>query len=136
MEKKILDVTAAGRRMWFNKYDGRAEFYNGNFKQLPYDDEIFNLVIFDPPHLKAGKAGCGIMYKKYGALNKETWAADLKKGFDECWRVLRPGGTLIFKWSEAQIKLPQLWDLYPVPPLCGHPTINKTKWICFFKEGE
>ena len=131
--KKILDVTAAGRRMWFNKEDERAEFYNGDFTQLPFEAHSFELIIFDPPHLKEGKAGNGIMFKKYGSLPKVGWEDIIKKGFSECWRVLRPNGTLIFKWSESQIKISQLQSLFPARPLFGHPTINKTKWIIFSK---
>lgn len=134
MTKRILDVTAAGRRMWFDKNDARAEFYDGNFRHLPYDNNSFQLVIFDPPHLKQGKAGSGIMFKKYGALNKETWRDDLKAGFDECWRVLQSQGILIFKWSESQIKLSELRPLFPAAPLFGHPTLNKTKWLTFRKD--
>jgi SAM-dependent methyltransferase len=43
------------------------------------------------------------MGKKYGRLNKETWRDDLRAGFAEAFRVLRPHGVLIFKWNETQI---------------------------------
>jgi hypothetical protein len=39
------------------------------------------------------------MAKKYGILNKATWREDIKQGFDECWRVLKKDGVLVFKWS-------------------------------------
>lgn len=130
---KVLDVTAAGRRMWFDKQDNRAEFYNGDFTQLPYSDSSFSLVVFDPPHCLGPHAGNGIIFKKYGALNKQTWKEDLKKGFSECWRVLRPHGTLVFKWSENQIKIAQLQEFYPDRPLFGHPTLKKTIWVTFHK---
>ena len=58
---------------------------------------------FDLPHLlKAGDNSW--LAKKYGKLTDE-WEIDIKQGFDECMRVLKPNGTLIFKWNEQQIKL-------------------------------
>ena len=35
------------------------------------------------------------MAKKYGKLDK-SWKETIKSGFDECMRVLKPYGTLIF----------------------------------------
>ena len=59
--------------------------------------------MFDPPHLiRAGKTSW--LAKKYGRLNQETWQDDLRRGFDECQRVMKPTGTLVFKWNEDQIK--------------------------------
>lgn len=31
------------------------------------------------------------------------WRQDIRQGFEECFRVLKPYGTLIFKWSEVQV---------------------------------
>ncbi|QSE56864.1 hypothetical protein JWR92_04770 [Lactiplantibacillus plantarum] len=47
--------------------------------------------------------------KEYGTLD-ETWPFDLRQGFTECMRVLKPHGTLVFKWNEEQIKLSELLD--------------------------
>ena len=52
----------------------------GDFRDMPFDDETFNLVVFDPPHLKwAGQNS--IMRSQYGQLDKVTWSEDLAKGF-------------------------------------------------------
>lgn len=57
--------------------------------------------VFDPPHLKyAGKTGW--MAKKYGRLD-EHWPEMLHDGFQECMRVLKEDGVLIFKWAETDI---------------------------------
>ena len=105
-----------------------------DFRSMPYKNKSFNLVIFDPPHLKTlGKTSW--MAKKYGVLSP-TWEEDISKGFSECWRVLKKGGTLIFKWNEAEIKLKQLISCFPIKPLMGHTTTTnlKTKWLVFYKE--
>ena len=106
-----------------------------DFRQIPFPDESFYLVVFDPPHLvRAGENSW--LAQKYGKLNLDSWAKDIKQGFDECMRVLKTNGTLIFKWNEDQIKVPQILALTPNQPLFGHPTgrHGKTHWFTFMKE--
>ena len=66
-----------------------------DFRGLPFADESFALVAFGPPHLiRAGPKSW--LAAKYGKLG-EDWRADLRQGFKECFRVLKPEGTLVFK---------------------------------------
>jgi SAM-dependent methyltransferase len=154
MDKLVLDVCSGSRMMWFNKADDRALFgdirseshtlCDGrsleikpdsliDFRDLPYDDESFNLIVFDPPHLKAaGKTGW--IGKKYGILNTD-WREDLRLGFSECFRVLKTGGTLVFKWNEIQIPTKEVLTCTPMKPLFGHISGKRsnTHWICFLK---
>lgn len=75
--KKILDACCGSRMFWFNKEnkntvymdnrteettlcDGRKLIIKpdiiADFRKMPYKDETFHLVIFDPPHLlRAGE---------------------------------------------------------------------------------
>jgi len=48
-------------------------------------------------------------------------------------RVLKPGGTLIFKWNENQIKLAEVLKCFSVAPLLGQRTVAETHWLVFFK---
>lgn len=79
------------------------------------------------------------MQKKYGVLGNE-WREDLRKGFAECFRVLRSEGILIFKWSESQIPVKEILSLTNVEPLIGHVSMKhkqnqtQTHWITFLKE--
>lgn len=102
---------------------------------LPFEDSSFHLVVFDPPHLTAGASGW--QAKKYGCLPHD-WQSWMKKAFAECWRVLAPNGTLIFKWYEYRVKLSQVLECAPCAPLFGNrrPTNSKTHWLVFFKEGD
>ena len=94
------------------------------------DDDTFNLVVFDPPHLiHAGEKSW--LRKKYGVL-PENWKPYIKAGFDECMRVLKPGHTLIFKWNEQQIKTRDVLKTIDYKPLFGDQR-SKTRWICFMK---
>lgn len=71
---------------------------------------------------------------KYRALYSD-WQDMLKKGFAESFRVLKPNGTLIFKWNETDIKVSEVLKLTPELPVFGHKSgkASKTHWIAFFK---
>ena len=73
----------------------------------------------------------------YGSLDKDTWKEDLAAGFKECFRVLKPHGTLIFKWNEIDIPLNDVLALTPEKPLYGHRSGKKanTHWVSFIKGG-
>ena len=101
---------------------------------LPFPDNSFYLVVFDPPHLvKIGENAW--LKKKYGKL-PENWQSLIRDGFWECMRVLKPNGTLIFKWNEIDIPTRKIIDTIECAPLFGHRSgkQSKTHWICFMKE--
>jgi SAM-dependent methyltransferase len=161
MEKKILDVTCGSRTIWFDKNhpaaiycDKRDEEYTGvwkstqrdsertcyvhpdivcDFTALPFDDNSFALVVFDPPHLKKVSETAWLC-KKYGKLG-EDWPQMLHDGFRECMRVLKPDGVLIFKWNEYDIPAAEVWKALGQKPLFGHHSgkQSKTFWGCFMK---
>ena len=158
----VLDPCCGSRMMWFDRADPRAVFGDqraetitvtdnsrGNtsgtrtiviapdtlldFRALPYADGAFHLVAFDPPHLvQAGPRSW--LAAKYGKLS-DDWRADLRAGFSECFRVLRPYGTLVFKWNETQVKLREVLALTPERPLFGNTSGKKagTHWLVFMK---
>ncbi len=103
----------------------------GDFRNMPFEDNSFWHIVFDPPHLlHAGEKSW--LAKKYGRLNKESWQDDLKRGFSECMRVLKPNGTLVFKWNEDQVPLKKVLQLFGQQPLYGNKRA-KTHWIVFMK---
>ena len=86
--------------------------------------------MFDPPHLiKVGDNSW--LAKKYGKLT-DTWPSDIKRGFSECMRVLKPYGTLIFKWNEQQIRLSEILKNIDYKPVFGNKRAN-THWLVFMK---
>jgi hypothetical protein len=104
-----------------------------DFRALPYPDNTFPLVAFDPPHLHTAGPRSWLA-AKYGKLGPD-WREDLRKGFAECFRVLASDGVLVFKWNETQVKVGEVLALTPVQPLFGHPTGRKglTHWLVFMK---
>jgi len=161
LEKAILDATCGSRMIWFQKYceaatymdcreeDGTAIWKStkndsvrrlnvhpdviSDFTAMPFEDNTFHLVVFDPPHLvKIGDNAW--MKKKYGRLPPD-WAGMIHDGFWECMRVLKPYGTLIFKWSEVQITTRKVIDAIGVEPLFGNRSgkAANTHWMVFMK---
>lgn len=149
----VLDVCCGSRMMWFDKVDGRALFLDkrretihdprgkairvdpdvlADFTSLPFDADSFALVVFDPPHTFNGTTS--VMAKKYGTLGRD-WRAEITLGFAECFRVLAPGGTLIFKWNEHRVPVATVLAMTPEKPLFGHRSgaAAKTHWIVFMK---
>jgi len=153
--KIILDVTCGNRSIWFQKkypralyLDIRKEklFFDGtrkcfiepdiiaDFRELPFKDNTFKLVVFDPPHLD-NLGENAILAKKYGRL-LPGWEDDITQGINECIRVLKPDGILIFKWSESRIKIGRILKLIKYKPLFGHNTgsNSQTIWLTFIKD--
>lgn len=105
-----------------------------DFRALPFPDASFWHVAFDPPHLvQAGPRSW--LAAKYGKLSQD-WRDDLRKGFGECFRVLKPHGTLVFKWNETQVKVREVLALTPEKPLYGQVSgrSGMTHWLVFMKE--
>jgi SAM-dependent methyltransferase len=157
---KVLDVCCGGRMFWFDKSDHRAVFVDNrtethwlkdssvktgqrkfqvipnvqaDFRNLPFASDYFRTVVFDPPHFDSTGPQSWLR-AKYGTL-EDDWRSMLRDGFSECFRVLVPGGTLIFKWNEYQIKVSEILKLTPVEPLFGHRSgrHSKTHWVTFAK---
>lgn len=162
MSAKILDPCCGGRMMWMDrenpdvvfgdlrhetititdrshgKQDGTRTLriepdIQLDFRKLPFADETFALVSFDPPHLeRAGPRSW--LAAKYGKLS-DDWRSDLQCGFSECLRVLKPDGVLVFKWNETQVKVGEVLKLAPIAPLFGHLSgrTGLTHWLVFMK---
>lgn len=148
---KILDACCGSRMFWFDKenpnvtyMDIRQEYEEletghvvdvnpdivGDFRDMPFESDTFDMVVFDPPHLiHAGDNSW--LAKKYGKLD-ELWPEDIRQGFAECMRVLKPNGSLIFKWNEDQISLQDVLAAIGEEPLFGNKR-SKTHWLVFMK---
>jgi ubiquinone/menaquinone biosynthesis C-methylase UbiE len=142
----VLDACCGPRMMWFDSKDRRALFIDkrqeihaldigtpgtvgrqpaviapdvvADFTAMPFRDESFYVVAFDPPHIERQEAR-GILTRKYGVLPND-WRGTLRAGFAECFRVLKPHGVLVFKWAESDYPISEVLSLTPAKPLFGH----------------
>jgi hypothetical protein len=157
--KTILDPCCGGRQFWFDKENPDVLFCDKrimepkvvgsgkdsrirkclpdkvmDFRNMDIEDQTFKMVVFDPPHLFLGENS--FMAQSYGTLDKENWQEYIKRGFSECFRVLKDDGVLIFKWCEYDVPLKEILKLTPYKPLFGHPSgkAQKTHWLCFMKK--
>lgn len=152
---KILDACCGSKMFWYERnephttyIDNRSEIDQirdrdyvrnvivnpdivADFRDLPFEDNEFDLVIFDPPHLI--HVGNNSWLKiKYGCL-PEDWPSYIRAGFTECIRVLKPTGTLLFKWSNNQISFSDVFKAIGQKPILGDKRGN-TRWSIYIKE--
>ena len=117
-QKKILDVTCGGRSIWFNKThplalfcDRREEEYEqlfgkgqpatrhikvhpdmiADFTDLPFEDDTFHLVVFDPPHIISEKGNNRWLTKAYGYYTSK----------EEALQSVSGGGTRMYASAET-----------------------------------
>lgn len=156
--KTLLDACCGARSIWFDKrhsdciyMDIREELPGtialqpgwsvepdiiGDYRDMVFKDETFHHVMWDIPHILEARGG--IMLQKYGKLG-HGWKNDVRRGFDEIWRVLKPHGTLVFKWCDLHISVSEMLRQFPETPLHGTRTKKSvsaehgTYWIFFIK---
>jgi len=120
--KPCLDATAGYRMMWPTKQmegwvylDKRPEVKPdlvAMWSNLPFRDNVFEVIMFDPPHL-IDRGGMGKIIQKMRE-KYTTWsrrkdvAPTIFKAAKEFSRV---GNILILKWYDDKVSL---WQLYSV----------------------
>jgi len=101
---RVLDATCGGRSIWIDKDHAdavyadlriRDEGFCGHggrtysiqpdvqcdYRDLPFTADSFDAAVIDPPHATRGDGMeqlKGVVTKKYGALEAETWHDDLR----------------------------------------------------------
>lgn len=160
-DKLVLDACCGGRMFWFDHHEPHTVYVDNremaeqtiwvskdgsqirtfevkpdlvaDFRHLPFADETFWHVVFDPPHLlRVGDTSW--LAAKYGKL-WDDWRQVIADGFRECMRVLKFNGTLIFKWNETDVKCSEIIKLCGRQPMYGHISGKggKTHWLVFMK---
>ena len=157
---KILDATCGKKEMWFQKNhplvtfmdkrygkyfyqypnSPKKEIYDikpdvvSEWKDAPFPDDYFDLIIFDPPHIIQNSEK-GSLPIKYTVLKPGTWNNILKNGIEKLFKILKPEGIFIFKWNECSKDVEDVIKLCPYKPLFGTRTglNNKNIWLVFLK---
>jgi len=122
----MLDATAGNRMMWKHKNPPDTIFLDKEvrlrippdifavWENLPFRNDVFNCVIFDPPH--SVKRGVNSYFNEdpkggrwYGAFrNKMHFLTSMVKASSEFLRVSK---RLCFKWYEGDLSL---WNVLPL----------------------
>lgn len=145
-------MTAGYRMMWFDKTNENVIFLDerkevkpniiARWENLPFKNNTFDLVNYDPPYGIANKIGNGNINKCYGVLKPESFYSVLTKAFKEAFRVLKPDHFLIFKWGEMDKPLNSILATAPIKPLFGQKANvgqheRQVYWVTFLKpDGE
>ena len=112
ISEKMLEV---GRKKILNKnLNDKISLISGDAENLSFGDNKFDLITIG-----------------FGVRNFQN----LKKGLEESFRVLKPNGTLIFKWNEVQFPIKDILKLTDEKPLFGHKSGKRmqTHWVSFMK---
>lgn len=152
----MLDATGGTRQMWPCKnpplvvfMDKNLESYRppdvfGVWEHLPFKDNAFETVIFDPPHKLGRTTGRG---KWATPSHPEYWGIDISKikfrtgvyrGTREFLRVAK---RLCFKWNDIELNPDRVLTLFPKEWKEIHrleirkniKTKTVTYWITFVK---
>ena len=156
----ILDATCGFKSTWFDKKNEETVFLDhrimkpckmpdgrnweispdvkAKWEFLPFRDNVFMCIYFDPPHIlsKKTKNEKMVMKIKYGSLDPWRWQSIIYKAVCEFMRVLKPDGILILKWNETSKSLKNLLQCFPLNPLFGTPTQHNTRaktWFVVFQ---
>lgn len=160
----ILDSTASSRSIWYQKNNPFTVFMDkrkgkeyacseniskekhriirifpdvqAQWQNIPFKNNSFDMVIWDPPHLFRNKdANLSLMSKRYGVFYNDEWKLIIETSVIELFRVLKTQGIFILKWCEVDKDVNEILKLMPYDPMFGTRTgqRNNTYWICFIK---
>lgn len=99
----VLDSTWGKGRFWDGSWTGWVVGLDisphgrphvlGDFTQLPFRDESFDVVIFDPPYLTdVSKSGTSVMGRRFGSYRSDDEIENsIAYGCRAAWRVARLG---------------------------------------------
>jgi len=170
----ILDATAGNRTMWECKNNPNVIYLDmekrleikptifADHRQLPFKDEVFDTIFYDPPHYWGNAVHyfsfpnrelrqtvfpdtSGIptyygwdKYKTKSGLIKSIYQAQ-----KEFWRVLKKDGLLWLKWNELAIELRKILAIFNrwrvmMTLYIQDPTHtagkHQTYWVCLCKD--
>jgi len=161
---KILDATAGSRSIWYQKNHPFVTFMDkrkvdiwdktknkkfsstrrikvdpdvvSEWKDAPFPDEHFDMIIFDPPHLiRKREWSDSSMVTRYGKLYQDNYKQVLQEGIKKLFNILKQEGIFILKWCDTDRSVDEIIKLCPYKPMVGTRTGqgNKNHWILFIK---
>lgn len=133
---KILDLSAGNRAIWIQKDLDFVTFLDKRPETNPsvvcdttsipsVVGKNFDLIVFDPPHLSAGKSSN--VSKSYGHHTTQEIKETIAGSARESWRISKPKALMAFKWNDHDITLDNALELMSPfwSPLFGHHMRNR-----------
>lgn len=134
---RILDLSSGCRGIWIDKHNADTVYLDhdevvapnvvASSWQLPFSSNIFDLIVFDPPHVNFGANSN--MSRDYGHYTTAQIRDLLVNTAREAHRVAHSNSLMSFKWNDHDqpfkkvlLMLAPWWY-----PLFGHRTAQKTK---------
>lgn len=112
LDQPVLDPTY-GRGIWWQQvtpkllYRSDLRHDGKDFRSLPWHDDMFGTVAYDPPYVCVGgrtTTGIADMHDRFGLTDTPRTPAGLQhlinEGLAECTRVLKPRGHLLVKCQD------------------------------------
>lgn len=116
----ILDPTY-GKGNWWKLWWPRALVKHDmaldgtDFRKLPYADNTFDAITYDPPYVSVGgrkTTGMSTMYEAYGLIDAPSSPAELQvlinDGLTEMYRLVKKGGYVLVK-NQDYVSSGKLW---------------------------
>ena len=133
---KILDMSSGSRSMWFNRLHPDTVYVDlrpsmkptvvCDTKALPFPSDLFDLIVFDPPHVTCGKTS--VMAQYYSSMEAEEIKDLISLSGKEAYRVSKDSGFLAFKWNDHDVKLERILRLMEGwEPLFGQRVAGRSK---------
>ena len=114
---RVLDATANRRKMWTGvEHKGEMVFMDidpevkpdvvGDFREMPFPADNFDVIVFDPPHLPVAAASpqSSVRYKRDYGLARSAHADNISECFGpflrEAARVLKADGLVFAKLKD------------------------------------
>lgn len=117
-EWEILDPTYGQGNFWTQwrpplLTGADANQFGGfDFTDMPWDDESYDAVVYDPPYKLNGTPTVGVD-ARYGVGESTRWQDRIllmQRGQKECARVLKPGGYLLTKCQDQVVSGKVVWQ--------------------------
>lgn len=146
---RILDLSAGKRSIWFNRLHPDTVFVDlrpemeptvvADTNRLPFLSGIFDLIVFDPPHMTHGAGS--VMAQYYSSMPAEEIKELVRGTSREAYRVSKPESIMAFKWNDHDVRLDHTLVLMEGwEPLFGHDFKRKqgqrstTTWVLLRKK--
>ena len=141
----VLDTTYGEGRFWQRHRppnlvgaDLLGADVTADFNALPFLPAIFDVVVFDPPHIIRKVGYRDTKQSVHAIYNLSAFSGGFSRALEEAYRVTSPGGVLICKVSDevskhgwAHVRLVQQgeeagWVPYDFIVKLRHPSIRNT----------